>query len=265
MNFHMPPLFAYSLKLLCLLAATGAFTVEASEPSVAAESVYVASADPMLDVQQALDRAKISEKLLLVVMGAQWCHDSRGLVDKFSDPKVAGVLADNYETVFVDVGYFKDLREISRRFDQAHYFATPTVMIVNADSEQLINAKDMHIWGSADSVPTEQYLEYFSIYANNPSPQFVLLAEAQASVISAFEQDSAERLNDAYGVLAPGMQAEDKTGKAGKEFLKQWREVRRYRTSLQQDILTLRQQAQEAPDEELLLPQYPVFSWEEAR
>lgn len=264
MRFPTPSKCAYVLSLVCVLATTVTFSTQASEPSLTQESVYVDSADPMRDVQQALNRAKRSDKLLLVVMGAQWCHDSRGLAEKFTDPEVAAVLADSYETVFVDVGYFKDLRKISERFDQPHYFATPTVMIINAKTERLINAKDMHIWGSADSVPTEKYIDYFSVYASNPSPQYVPLPHSQASVVFAFEQQNAQRLQDAYGVLVPGMQLEDTTGNAGKEFLKQWREVRQYRTSLQQDILRLRQQAKEAPGGRLELPQYEAFSWEEA-
>ena len=217
----------------------------------------------MLDVQQALERAKFKDKLLLVVMGAQWCHDSTGLAEKFTDPRVAKVLADSYETVFIDVGYFKDLRDISRRFDQAHYFATPTVMIVAADSERLLNAKDMHIWGSADSLPLDKYVDYFTVYASNPVPQYVPLPPVQASVIASFEQQNAQRLTDAYQVLVPGMQAEERTGKAAKTFLKQWREVRQYRTALQQDIQSLREQAVESPEQELVLPAYPAFSWEE--
>ncbi|MFK8040874.1 thioredoxin family protein [Congregibacter sp.] len=234
----------------------------ASDNSSSEVSAYVASEDPMADVQQGLERARAQDKLLLVVMGAQWCHDSRGLVEKFSDSRVAELLAANYETVFVDVGYFKDLREISRRFNQAHYFATPTVMIINAETERLINRDDMSIWGAADSVPLERYLEYFEIYAANPSPQYVPLPDAQASVVLSFEQTQSDRLQNAYEHLVPGMQAEDRTGTARKEFLQEWREVWRYRSTLQKDILSLHQQAQEAPDTELVLPEYPSFSWE---
>ncbi|WOJ98486.1 thioredoxin family protein [Congregibacter brevis] len=234
----------------------------ASDSSGTQESAYIASEDPMADVQKGLERARAQDKLLLVVMGAQWCHDSRGLVEKFSDSRVAELLAANYETVFIDVGYFKDLRAISRRFNQAHYFATPTVMIINADNERLINRDDMSIWGSADSVPLERYLEYFEVYAANPSPNYVPLPDAQASLVLSFEQTQSERLQSAYEHLVPGMQAEDRTGAAGKEFLQQWREVWRYRSALQKDILSLRQQAQEAPDTELVFPEYPSFSWE---
>lgn len=264
MPFSLRCVLRYALRFLCLLGLGLAVPAIASEPSPAKVSAYVHSDNPMLDVQAALEKAKIDDKLLLVVMGAQWCHDSRGLVDKFADSRLQKILADSYELVFVDVAYYNDLREITQRFGQPHYFATPTVMIVNADTERLLNAKDMHIWGSADSVPIETYLDYFATYAANPVPQFLPLPPALASVVNAFEQQNAQRLNDAYQVLVPGMQAEDRTGKASKAFLDQWREVRRYRTTLQQDIQKLRQQAQLTPDQELVIPQYPAFSWEDA-
>lgn len=256
--------FNRALIFLCVLGAGLPFNTVASESPKSEVSVYAHSDNPMLDVQEALERAKTHDSLLLIVMGAHWCHDSRGLADKFMSPQLAKLLAESYELVFVDVAYYNDLRDITQRFGQPHYFATPTVMIVNADTELLINAKDMHIWGAADSVPMETYLEYFATYAANPVPQVLPLPAANASVIHAFEQQNAERLNGAYQVLVPGMQAEDRTGKASKLFLDQWREVRRYRTALQQDIQKLRQQAQNTSAEALVIPQYPRFSWEDA-
>lgn len=218
----------------------------------------------MLDVQNALEKAKASEKHLLIVMGAQWCHDSRGLVDKFEDEELANLLSENYELIFVDVGYYKDLRDISQRFSQAHYFATPTVMIIDAQNERLINAKDMHIWGSADSMPLSKYLDYFEAYANNHSAVFVPLPESHQSAIIAFEQQNAQRLTDAYNMLVPNMKIEDQSGEANDIFITQWREVRTYRTSLQKDIQSIRQQAIESPNLPIVFPMYEPFSWEVA-
>jgi thioredoxin-related protein len=226
------------------------------------KSVYVNSENPSLDIQNALDKAKSSDKLLLVVMGAQWCHDSRGLAEKFEDTDLANLLSANYELVFVDVGYFKDLRDISQRFGQAHYYATPTVMIINAKTERLINAKDMHIWGTADSIPMSQYIDYFATYAKNRVPVFVPLPENQESSIVAFEQRHSQRLTDAYKVLVPSMKLEDKSGEASDLFIKQWKEVKKYRTSLQIDIQNIRQQVIESPYEPIVFPNYPPFSWE---
>lgn len=249
----------YLVAVIAMLLLTTACSTHTSHYG---ESVYVSSDNPMLDIQSTLDNAKANNKLLLVVMGAQWCHDSRGLANNFAKEGLSELLADNYEVVFVDVGYYKDLRTISQRFNQAHYFATPTVMIIDAQTERLINAKDMHIWGSADSISLSKYIEYFETYANNPSNTFVPLPENHALAIIAFEQQNAQRLSDAYNILVPNMKKEDKTGEENELFFKQWGEVRSYRMSLQKDIQSIRQQAIDAPQQQIVFPSYEAFSWE---
>lgn len=260
MDFGLAQRLAHCMRLFVMLLIAGMTASGFANES--SDSVYVHSDSPMLDVQNALHEAKASDKLLLLVMGAQWCHDSRGLAEKFEDPDVAEVLAEHYQTLFVDVGYYKDLRFISQRFNQAHYFATPTVMIIDADTERLINAKDMHIWGSADSLPAAKYLDYFTAYASKPLPLFESVPEKHAAALTAFEQQNAQRLTLAYERLVPAMQLEDRTGEVRDNFLKEWREVRAYRTSLQKDIQSIREQAVDSPERPLIFPSYEPFSWD---
>jgi hypothetical protein len=85
---------------------------------------------------------------------------------------------------------------------------------------------------------------------------------AYAAEIASFEAQNAERLQQAYQQLVPGMRAEDRSGRASDEFLTQWREVRNYRTALQKDIYDLRQRAIESPEAPPALPTYAPFSWE---
>jgi hypothetical protein len=226
-------------------------------------SAYQPSNTPMQDVQTALESAKSANKLLLVVMGAQWCHDSTGLVDKFADEKLQRVLSTNYYTVFVDVGYYNDLSHITQRFEQAHYYATPTVMIINPQTERLINASDMNIWGFADSLPLTDYLDYFNRYANNKPYVYRPIPAKHIAKINTFEKTNARRLTAAYQILIPNLQLEDNTGAASDLFITQWLDVKRYRTSLQKDIQALRQQAINEPDTVLEFPSYRAFSWEQ--
>jgi len=91
------------LSCLCVFSAIFAASAKPNEPSAEQLSVYVPSDNPMHDVQNALDKAKADNKLLLIVMGAQWCHDSTGLVDKFADPELAEVLAASYELSLIHI------------------------------------------------------------------------------------------------------------------------------------------------------------------
>ncbi|TDF39808.1 DUF255 domain-containing protein [Alteromonadaceae bacterium M269] len=237
-------------------------TSEAHDEHASVPDVYVASNDPMGDVQDALNKAKANDKHLLIVMGASWCHDSRGFATHFVQPSLAAVLDEHYQTVFVDVGYFNDLRSISERFDQAHYFATPTVMIVNAKTEKLMNASSMAQWGRADSIPHEQYIEYFTHYANLKNAPEVNLSKKHQAMINEFKQTQGQRLMDAYIKLAPEMKKEDSEGKSSDEFIALWREVRAFRLQLQQDIQGLYDKAHNQPSSKLDAPVYASFSWE---
>lgn len=230
------------------------------------QSVYLESKTPMQDVQNALAKAASNERLLLIVMGAQWCHDSRGLAENFAKAELSGIINQHYELIYVDVGYYKDLREISNRFGQAHYFATPTVMIIDPVSETLLNGKDLAIWGSADSVPFDTYLEYFDRYANLDSANLPMadtnISAEHILTILDFESRQAERLQYAYGILVPDMIREDLSGEMNDEFTKRWIAVRDYRMQLQKDILALYQHAIDSPNTDLQLPNYLPFDWE---
>lgn len=255
------PLMIMSFIYVCFFVSACASNNKGEETSV-----YQSSVAPMADVQYALDKAKKSDKLLLIVMGAQWCHDSRSLATNFADPKVAEILQQYYQLIYVDVAYFKDLRPISNRFGQAHYFATPTVMIIDPHSEQLINSGDLAIWGSADTLPLSRYIEYFSTYAEvnstKSSPLLLNVSAENLAMIKDFEKTQGERLQYAYGVLVPDMLREDLTGAVNQTFLDRWSEVRSYRIALQKDIQSLYQQAKQNVNTPLTLPQYPPFSWE---
>lgn len=255
---HTIKIPTFIIFLICALQGCS----HLNEEHAISPSVYLPSIDPMLDIQIALNQAKAENKHLLVVMGAQWCHDSTGLATQFNKAPLSNLLDDEYVVRYVDVGYFNDLRPISQRFGQAHYFATPSVMIIEPQSEQLLNADTMNIWGRADSVSFEKYMDYFTQYAKlKNTPQYNVSSE-QLGQIKAFETIQAQRLMQAYQHLIPDMMIEDKKGKVSDEFYAHWGEVREYRTALQLDILELYKQAQNNSNEKLMLPNYATFSWE---
>ena len=102
----------------------------------------------------------------MFVLGAQWCHDSRGLAANFSKPAMQEILQQKYETLFIDVGFLKDRRNVTERFDYPAYFATPTVLIIAPDTKQLLNQSSLQIWQAADSVDFDTYLNQFSDIAS---------------------------------------------------------------------------------------------------
>ncbi|MEZ5892542.1 MAG: thioredoxin family protein [Parvularculaceae bacterium] len=124
--------------------------------------------DAMADVDAALAAATTSRKHVLLVLGGNWCHDSRGLAGKFEKPELARVIADGYELVFVDVGHRDRNLDVARRFGVKDLLGTPTVLILSADGE-LLNATSVHDWRTAASKSDEETLAYFKAYAGGAS------------------------------------------------------------------------------------------------
>ena len=131
--------------------------------------LYLASEQQMLDIDQTIARAKESNKLALIIMGANWCHDSRALASRLFLPDVKPIIDDDYELLFVDVGYLTHIKEPITRFGMPVIYATPTVLVVDPVTETRINGHNMHLWRDADKISVKETINYFSTIAKERS------------------------------------------------------------------------------------------------
>ena len=259
----MPSLYSRLLFIVALVMCLGAET----DPD---GRLFQPSADPLADVQQALGRAEKSDRLALVVLGANWCHDSRALASRLHTPPLAELIQQHYELVFVDVGFLDKGRAVTQQFDVAHYYATPTVLIIDPSNGQSINDEDRHIWGNAYSIDMSSSVRYFEKWAKNDSVADPMADSTQLrqlyAEIDQFEQQLAERVAAGYAVVGP-MLAAYKAGNAPEEFDASWNELRDFRMAIPDDIRELRDEAQRRVSEgekdiQLQYPEYPLLSWE---
>ena len=269
--------------LATLLSAgiSAAGMVHASESASADDSamsaeksveLYLPTGDAMADLTAALDAARESNRLLLVMMGANWCHDSRALASRIYEEPLSTIINEHYETLFVDVGYLENGRDVITSLGSPVYYATPTVLIVDPVSGQVINASNRHQWANAASISMEESLEYFQQFANTDLTSLqneqIVDADLQQLLIEieAFEQLQAYRLYEAYAVLAPmlrGYKAGDKEAFSEET----WNEVRDFRYKIPADVEALRSEARQRvaageTDIKLNYPVYPAFSWD---
>lgn len=259
----MPRLYSRLLFIASLVLCLGAGT----DPD---GRLYQPSPDPVADVQQALGRAADGDRLVLVVLGANWCHDSRALAARLHRSPLAEVIQENYELVFVDVGFYEKGRTVVQQFGVAHYYATPTVLIIDPSNGQLVNDVDRHIWTNAFNIDMASSVQYFEEYAMrdavaNPMSDSIQLRQLYAQ-IDQFEQQLAERVGAGYAVVGP-MLAAYKAGNAPEEFDASWDELRDFRVAIPGDVQKLREEAQQRVSEgeqdiQLLFPEYPLQSWE---
>tara|TARA_R110002033_G_scaffold22592_23_gene54378 strand:- start:54 stop:539 length:486 start_codon:yes stop_codon:yes gene_type:complete len=111
-------------------------------------------------VDAALDRAERANKRVIIVMGANWCHDSRGLAGWFAQPRFAVMLEAKYELVYVDVGHRDRNIDIAQRFGLKAIKGTPTVLVLSPKGI-LLNPKSAAQWRNAASWTEEDIFTYF--------------------------------------------------------------------------------------------------------
>ncbi|MEM6538569.1 MAG: thioredoxin family protein [Pseudomonadota bacterium] len=119
------------------------------------------------DVMSALEEAKRSDQNVALILGANWCHDSRGLAGRFEHSSRLKTLADqSLPVVYVDVGYRDRNLEIARRFGIEDLKGTPTILIVSPEGK-LLNRDTVHNWRNAASRSEKETFEYFSSFVNS--------------------------------------------------------------------------------------------------
>lgn len=156
-------------NILLLFAGLALFPASAllAEPAEAGHPEarpYDEAADATAAVDAALDRAALAEKRVILVMGANWCHDSRGLAGWFAQPRFTAMLKAQYEVVYVDVGHRDRNIDIARRFGIKAIKGTPTVLVLSADGD-LLNSKTAPKWRDAASRAEAEIFTYFDQFS----------------------------------------------------------------------------------------------------
>ena len=143
-------IFAASLALAGC-AMTPPATPVAAHPEARS---FDAARDAAADVDAALVRAGESGKHVLLVMGANWCHDSRALAGWLETPRFAELVGREYELVFVNVGMPQTgdghNLDIARRFGVEELPGTPNLFVIRPNGT-LVNADSVTSWRNAAS------------------------------------------------------------------------------------------------------------------
>ena len=141
------------------LAADSAAPVTVSPHPEARPFGDPASADR--DVADAMRRAKANGHRILLVFGANWCHDSRALAGWFATPRFAAMLGPRYEIVWIDVGQKDRNLDHARRFGLDGIKGTPTVLMLDSAGKPL-NLKDAPRWHDASKRGEDKIYRYFA-------------------------------------------------------------------------------------------------------
>lgn len=123
--------------------------------------------DASANAQRNLDSVLAANegKNIIVILGANWCHDSRALAGWFAELRFAEMLHDRYQIVYVDVGTPQTGQgrnlDIAKRFGITKVKGTPLVLIVSPDGKLLNSKKDAVGWRNAASRSGDDIFAYF--------------------------------------------------------------------------------------------------------
>ncbi|MGB3739579.1 MAG: thioredoxin family protein [Pontixanthobacter sp.] len=114
---------------------------------------YAVEADAQTNLNAAIARAAANDKLVLIAMGGNWCHDSRAFAGWLETPRFSALVTRHYEVVFIDAGMPR--ADKGRNLDiPARYGieveGTPSVIIATPDG-RVLNADSAAKWYDAAS------------------------------------------------------------------------------------------------------------------
>ncbi len=115
---------------------------------------FAVTGEASAEVDAALERAVSNGKHVMLVMGANWCHDSRALAGWLETPRFQGLVEAEYELVFVNIGMPQTgdghNLEIARRFGLEELPGTPNLLVLTPFGA-LVNADTATTWRNAAS------------------------------------------------------------------------------------------------------------------
>ncbi|MEO1038858.1 MAG: thioredoxin family protein [Pseudomonadota bacterium] len=159
---------------------------------------YDAQADAKADIDAALARAAQADRAALLIFGADWCHDSRGLASALAgEGRLAALLAAHYEPVLIDIGLRHRNIDQMQRFGVAEPFGTPTVLIVDGQGV-LLNAATVHDWRAVDDAAPSDLEAYLRRLSGTPAELPVAIASVDVAAVA----ESWASLQDARAVIA---------------------------------------------------------------
>ena len=132
---YLSLLFAMCLAVACTSVTHVPIASAAEHPEAL---LLEADRDAHADVDAALSQGAAEDKITLVAMGANWCHDSRALAGWFStDEDITAVLDRDFVVAYVDVAQKNRNIDVAQRFGIESIVGTPTVIMVAPDGTVL--------------------------------------------------------------------------------------------------------------------------------
>ena len=231
---------------------------------------YQAYDDPLTKVEATIDEAGAEGKLALVVLGGNWCHDSKAFAKALGKDDLSAQLDERYETAMISVGFLDSGLDVAAKYDPMGIFLhTPTVMIIDPATRSVINWRDNVQFRDAYKLADDHIAAYFERYAEEGGEMLPaatgndLYSERLQAIQTGLIAPQVARISAAYTIIGPLLERRDETLDSF------WNPVRDLRYEMGDDVVQLIAEVADAEGSDSAtfsdLPTYAPFPWEDAQ
>ena len=162
---------AVAIALASCATVPGENMAEAENSAHPEATPFSVTGDAMARVDAALEAAAANDSRALIVLGANWCHDSRALAGWLETERFQSLLAEHYELVYVNVGLPQTgdghNLDIARRFGH-EVEGTPNLLVVTPEG-LLVNGDTATTWRNSASRSEDAIYEELDELAHRPA------------------------------------------------------------------------------------------------
>ena len=103
-------------------------------------NIYPANADANKEIETALKRARVENRRLLLVFGANWCYDCHVLDRALHDGEAGKLISEKYLLVHVNIGEGEKNPELVKEYKIPLDKGVPAVAVLDADGKLLYSS-----------------------------------------------------------------------------------------------------------------------------
>jgi thioredoxin 1 len=144
------------------------------EPKIPNTHLYPEGEQAHKDLGAALAAAKLDNKRVLVIFGANWCYDCHVLDTAMQTEQLAALVADNYHVVHINIEDGKSNSDLADRFQVPLNKGIPSLAVID-DSGTLITSQKQGEFESAAKIGLEDISAFLNHWKpplpRNPSPK----------------------------------------------------------------------------------------------
>jgi len=137
MNLYRPLI---TVGVMLAVVAGGAMCF--GQAAMQQKQIYNETADGHVEIKEALEKARVEHKRVIVVFGANWCFDCHVLDEAFHRPELASIIAANYEVVHVDIGRGQKNQDLMNKYGVPMKRGIPGLAVLDSNGKLVYSQKN---------------------------------------------------------------------------------------------------------------------------